>query len=304
MRVGFLGLGTMGGGMAARIHRAGFQLVVHDPAPAARVRFEGTGVRMAHGAREVADAAEVVFACLPSEHASLEAALGSDGVAGGRAVKVLVETSTLGRATVDRLAAGLAAAGIALVDAPVSGGGVGAEAGTLSMVASGPSTALARARPAIDAFAREVFHVAEEPGLAQTAKLINNMLSTTGLMAAFEGVVMGVKAGLDAQTLIEFINVSTGRNAATLDKFPAFILTRLFGGKMAIGTKDLRLYIEEAERQGVPAWLAPRALEIFEAARAAGFDRETFRIIEYMEQRAGGVVVRGRAAGAPPAGSG
>lgn len=296
-RIGFIGLGSMGGPMALRIHDAGFPLAVLDTNPDALAPFAARNVAVAANARDVADQAEIVFTCVNSREASLAVALGEAGIVHGSAVETYVDTSTIGSVTVGRIAEGLAPRKLGFLDAPISGGAAGARNGTLSTMVSGPAAALERARPAMSAFAKHIFHVAEKNGLAQVAKLINNMLSASAKIATFEGMVMGVKAGLDAQLLIDILNVSTGRNSATLDKFPQTILPRKFkaNGSMAIGLKDAELFLEEAKALEVPTWIGPRVLEMYQEAAAAGYKEfESMRMIEYVEKLAGGVVVKGR----------
>jgi 3-hydroxyisobutyrate dehydrogenase-like beta-hydroxyacid dehydrogenase len=295
-RIGFIGLGRMGGPMARRIHEAGFELTVYDIVEAAVEPFRSRGVAVATSPLDVANRSEVVFACIPSPEASLAVAFGDDGIAKGSAIQLYVECSTIGPDYIGEIAQGLAPTGIAFLDAPISGGIPGAEQGTLSTVTAGSPAALERAKPAMLAYARNIFHVADTPGPAQIAKLINNMLSTTSTIAAFEGMVFGAKAGLDVEALLDFINVSTGRNVATMQKIPASIFPRTFGGKIATGVKDLSLFMKQAEKHGINPYIAPRLQEVFRDAIAAGFDKETMRIIEYLEQRAGeGVIVKGKA---------
>jgi 3-hydroxyisobutyrate dehydrogenase-like beta-hydroxyacid dehydrogenase len=294
-RIGFIGLGRMGKPMATRIRDAGFELTVFDVVPQAMEGFRERGAHVASSPREVADRAEIVFACVPSPEASKAVALGGDGVIHGKAVAVYLECSTIGPDYMAGIAQGFAGSPIRFIDAPISGGVVGAAKGTLSVVSSGDPAALERARPAMEAYAKNVFHVADEPGPAQVAKLINNMLSTTGTIAAFEGMVLGAKAGLDVEVLLDFINVSTGRNVATMQKIPDNVLTRKFGGNVKIGTKDLGLFIKQAEKLGIVPYMAPRALQVFSDAIADGYNKETLRIIEFLEKRAGeGVVVQAK----------
>jgi 3-hydroxyisobutyrate dehydrogenase-like beta-hydroxyacid dehydrogenase len=267
-RIGFVGTGRMGGGMATRLLQAGFPLTVYDTDPAVLAPLREAGATLADGPRAVADAAEIVFASLPSPKVSR--AVGAE-IAQGRAVRVYVETSTIGTDTIAAIASTLAGPGIALVDAPISGGPPGAYAGTLSTVVAGSAAAVARIRPALDAFAKHVFVLGSEPGQAQIAKLINNLLSLAGRVIAFEGQVLGMKVGIDPVVLNDFINVSTGRNMATLDDFPSRLL-HIFrsGGKTSIGVKDTELFIAEAERLGVPLWTAPKVLELFLDGAAYG----------------------------------
>jgi 3-hydroxyisobutyrate dehydrogenase-like beta-hydroxyacid dehydrogenase len=295
-RIGVLGLGLMGAGMAARIHAKGFPLTVCDIAEERCAPFRAKGVAVACSARELADAVDIVISCLPSVAVSRQVSCGPGGIIEGKAVSLYVETGTVGTAAMVEIGDTLAKAGIATIDGPVSGGQAGADQGSLSTILAGPADAVTRFRSIAEAYASHVFVVADHPGPAQTAKLVNNMLSITGMIAAFEGMVMGAKAGLDPQTMLDIINVSTGRNSATVEKIPARILTRKFGGHIDTGVKDLGLYISESAELDVPVWMATRALEVFRAAMENGIDHETMRIIQYMEALAGGVEVKARSA--------
>jgi 3-hydroxyisobutyrate dehydrogenase-like beta-hydroxyacid dehydrogenase len=290
---GFIGLGHMGGALARRLLAAGHALIVHDLDPAARDALAARGAQAAASAREVADRAEVVFLCLPSLAATRQVA---EGLAGGSALRVVVETSTVGPASVRELAQQLAPRGVQVVDAPVSGGPRGAEAGTLAVMHAGAPEALALALPQLQAIAGRLFDVGTQPGLAQVCKLVNNAISAAGMVAACEATVLGVKAGLDAGTLLDAINASSGRNAATLDKFPKAILPGTFdyGGPMGLMLKDLSLFSEMAREQGVQDTMAPAALHAWEeAVRRTGGDSDYSMVIRHMEIDAG-VQVRPR----------
>ncbi len=296
MEIGFIGTGHMGGAMALRLIEAGYPLTVFDTNPAVLAPLQAQGGRVAGSPREVADVAEIVFACLPSREVSREVALGPDGVGEGRAVRVHVETSTIGLPTAQVIAEGLEKKGIQMLDAPVSGGPRGAHAGTLTMMTSGSQDVFERVRPVLQSIAHKVFRVGDRPGLAQVCKLVNNAISAIGMAAACEAVVTGVKAGLDATTLIEVINVSTGRNSATAEKFPTSILTRTFdyGGPLEIAVKDMHLYLELAEELGVPTWVANNAAALWQyAASQGGAKRDYTTLIQYLEKWAG-IEVKGR----------
>ena len=294
-RIGFIGLGRMGGPMSRRIHDAGLPITVYDVTEAALAPFRALNVPIAGSPREVADNAEIVVTCLPAPAVSKAVVLGEDGIAKGSAVQICMETSTIGPDYMAEIAAGLSGSKITYLDAPISGGSHGAEAGILSVVTAGDPNALKRVRPVIDCYAQKVFHVADTPGPAQVAKLINNMLSTSGTIAAFEAMVVGAKSGLDVEELLDFINVSTGRNVATMEKIPTRIFPRIFGGKIQTGQKDCALFIKQCQHLGIEPFIATRVMEVFEQAIAKGYDKETMRIIEFMEERAGGdVIVKGK----------
>ena len=288
---GFIGLGHMGGAMARRLLAAGFPLVVHDLDGGAVQALVALGARAAADAAQVAREAEAVFLCLPSVEAARSVAA---GLARGGALQVVVETSTVGPAAVRDMARLLGERGIEAVDAPVSGGPRGAEAGTLSVMHSGAPAAVQRVMPQLAAIAGKRFDVGAEPGLAQVCKLVNNAISAAGMVAACEATVVGVKAGLDADTLLAAINAGSGRNAATQDKFPMAILpgTFDFGGPMGLMLKDLSLYLEQAAAAGVPQTVAPAALRAWQqAVEHSGFDADYSRVICHLESGAG-VAVR------------
>jgi 3-hydroxyisobutyrate dehydrogenase-like beta-hydroxyacid dehydrogenase len=283
--IGFVGTGAMGGGMALCLRKAGFSLAVHDPNEAVLPPLRDAGATVFDSPRTVADHATIVFACLPSQAVSRAVAT---EVAQGQALRLYIETSTIGTATMEAVAATLRQAEIALLDAPISGGPAAARAGVLSTIISGAEADLARARPAIESYAKHVFVIGERPGQAQVAKLINNLLSSASKVVTFEGMVMAMAAGIDPMRLDDFINVSTGRNMATMDDFPSRLL-QLFRarGKKSIGTKDTELYIEEAERLGIPVWAAPSVLALHKEGAAYGVEPpDRLRLTRYVEQLA------------------
>jgi 3-hydroxyisobutyrate dehydrogenase-like beta-hydroxyacid dehydrogenase len=279
--IGFIGVGAMGGGMAHCLLKAGFPLTVFDINPAAAAMLQEAGANLASGPQAVGDVAEIVFACLPAPAASREVAA---AVACGHVVKLYIETSTIGTATMAAVEKELKAANIGLIDAPISGGPEAARSGTLSTVLSGAAADIDRVLPAIRSFAPHIFVIGDRPGQAQIAKLVNNLMSSAGKVVAFEGMVMAVAAGLDPQRVNDFVNVSTGRNMATLDAFTSRLL-QLFRsrGKKSIGTKDTELFIEEAERLGIPVWTAPSVLALHQEGGAYGIEPDAkLRLSEYV----------------------
>ena len=151
------------------------------------------------------------------------------------------------------VARGLSEHGMTLVDAPVSGGVAGAAKGTLAVMVSCPRAVFADVEPILKTFGR-IFFTGEKPGLAQTAKLANNLLAAAAIAVTSEAMAMGVKAGLDAQVLIDIFNAGSGRNSATQDKFPQAVLpgTFDFGFATGLSYKDVRLCVDESEAMGVP----------------------------------------------------
>jgi 3-hydroxyisobutyrate dehydrogenase-like beta-hydroxyacid dehydrogenase len=293
-KIGFIGLGQMGAPMAERLLDDGFVVHVFDIAPAAMRPLVERGASGAESARACAQGAEVTFACLPSPAVSRAVALGQDGIAGGAdGPGVYVEMSTIGRASVQAIADELKGRGIAVLDAPVSGGPRGARAGRLATMVAGERAAFERTRPLLETIARHVFYVGEQPGLGQIAKLANNMMSAAGMAVACEAAAMAVKAGLDARTLIDVVNASTGRNSATEDKFPHSILPRSFdyGGKLATMYKDVRLCLEEAERLGVPMWVGSSVTQLWFQAMCEGRGEDDYTTIAKTIEAWSGVVL-------------
>lgn len=152
-----------------------------------------------------------------------------------------------------------------------------------------------RAKPLLETIARNVFYIGETPGLGQVTKLANNMISAAGMAAAFEASAMAVKAGVDARVLIETINASTGRNSATLDKFPASVLTRSFdyGGKLSTMYKDVLLCLEEARRLNVPMWVGSNVVQLWFHAMTEGRGEDDYTTLIKMIENWAGVVVGG-----------
>jgi 3-hydroxyisobutyrate dehydrogenase-like beta-hydroxyacid dehydrogenase len=203
--------------------------------------------------------------------------------------------STIGSATMKRIAETLGKSGIAVLDAPVSGGPRGARAGTLSTMVAGDRNAFERTRPLLDIIARNVFYIGEEPGLGQVTKVANNMISAAGMVAAFEAAALAVKAGVDARTFIDTVNASTGRNSATMDKFPVSVLTRSFdyGGKLSTMYKDVELCLDEAKRLNVPMWLGSNVVQMWFHAMTQGRGNDDFTSLVKMIEQWAGVTVGG-----------
>jgi 3-hydroxyisobutyrate dehydrogenase-like beta-hydroxyacid dehydrogenase len=291
-RIGFVGLGQMGGPMTRRLRAAGHDLVVHDVREEAFAALVAQGAEAAGSPAEVAARTEVVLVSLPTPEVVRAVALGPNGLIHGSAIRTYVDLSTTGQAVAAEVAGALAERGIVTLDAPVSGGVRGAREGTLAVMAAGPAAALERVRPLLEVFGR-VFHVGERPGLGQLMKLANNFLSATAIVATAEAVVLGVKGGLDPAIMLAVINASTGRNTASEDKFPRQVLSGEYAAGFTTGllTKDLGLCAAAADALDVPM---PVAAEVYAEWRRAvaelGPDADIMTIVQRVE-RAGGVRV-------------
>lgn len=294
--LGFIGCGHMGGAMALRLAEAGYPLVACDPDTTRLLPLTARGATVAATPREVADRAEIVFACLPSQTISREAACGDNGVVHGKAIRIYVESSTIGQPTIAAIADRLAAANIAVLDMPVSGGPSWAREGKLTAILSGPRDARDKVAPVLAHLAGRTIVVGDRPGLAQVAKIVNNALSLTAMMITSEAMVAGVKAGIDADALIEVINAGTGRNSATVDKFPKAVLPRTFayGGPVSMGVKDMQLYCDLGRSSQATTPIGERVAELWRVITDdIGPNCDLTEMVRHFEKIAG-IEVRGR----------
>ncbi|GBD12593.1 2-(hydroxymethyl)glutarate dehydrogenase [bacterium HR24] len=297
--VGFIGLGQMGGRMARRLLARGHSLVVCDISPRALAPFREMGVPVAGSPSEVAARCQVVLASLPTPASVAEVVLGPGGLAEAMGPgSLFVDLSTTGVEVEERVARALEAKGAGCLDAPVSGGVRGADEGTLSIMAAGSREALERARPLLEVIGRHIFHVSERPGHGQAMKLINNLLSATAMAATAEAMVLAAKVGLDPETALSVLNVSSGRNTATEDKFPRSVLPRTFdyGFRAGLMHKDVALAAALARQAGVPL-VVGRAVELaWEMAVREGLAEQDFTALVTLYERWAGAVVGGREA--------
>ena len=250
MELGFIGAGRMGFHMVRRLVEAGHRVIVFDASSDAVARAQKVGAPVAASPAEVADRVETVMVSLPTPDIVQAVA---KAVSGGKKIKRFVDLSTTGATMAARIAGELKAHNIALIDSPVSGGVGGAEKGTLAVMVSGPAADIAAVEPAL-AVIGKVFRIGERAGAAQTMKLLNNYLSATAMAATAEAMVMGAKAGLDPKLMLDVINAGSGRNTASVDKYPKSIITRTFDFGFATGLmlKDVKLCLAEAAELGVP----------------------------------------------------
>jgi 3-hydroxyisobutyrate dehydrogenase-like beta-hydroxyacid dehydrogenase len=287
--VGFIGLGRMGQPMASNLIKGGYELTVYDINQRSMEDLAAKGARAASSPAAVASAVDTVLLSLPTPPIVREVALGRDGVASGTKVKTVIDLSTTGATMAREIAEALAKKGMTAVDAPVSGGVAGAVKGTLAVMVACARPLYAELEPMLKNIGK-VFHIGERPGMGQTMKLCNNLLSATAVAASSEVVVFGVKAGLDPAVMIEVINAGSGRNTATQDKFPKSILPRTFDFGFAMGLmyKDVKLCLEEAEAAGAQMWIANAVRQMWQLANhELGPDRDFTELIRVLERWAG-----------------
>jgi 3-hydroxyisobutyrate dehydrogenase len=294
-RVGFIGLGIMGKPMARNLLKAGFPLTIYARHPEKVQDVVASGAELVASSRAVAEASDVVITMLPNSPEVEEVMLGPSGVLeGARPGLIVVDMSTIAPEASQALAKRCAERGVAFLDAPVSGGSVGAEAGTLSIMAGGDAQAFEQCRPVLEAMGskEKIFYVGPS-GSGEVVKIANNLLCGAISAATAEALVLGVKAGVSAEMLAKIIGVSSGASAQLSNVFPI----RVFNGSFQPGFmtdllyKDLGLALDLGEQTGVPTEFAALSREWFEKARAAGFGREDYTaVIKLLEQQAGAQV--------------
>jgi len=255
MIVGFIGLGDMGGPIAANIAAGGHEMIVFDKA--GTDQRAPKSVKIADSVEQVAATAGTVFLCVPNGEISksiCEQIISSSD----RTTRVVVDLSTTGVEAAQGIGNLLLKEDIVYVDSPVSGGRAGASAGTITVIWGGPGELLESHRGVLESMSGNVFHVGNEPGKGQAMKLLNNFLSATAMAATSEAVIFGLSQGLEFDTIIDVLNVSTGMNTASKDKFPNRIGTGTYdaGFRSELMRKDMRLYCEGVRAAKTPATIS------------------------------------------------
>jgi 3-hydroxyisobutyrate dehydrogenase len=292
--VGFVGLGNMGRPMALNLVEHGVPLVVHDIDPAKVEPLRARGATVVESAERVGAASERSI-CMVETTAQAEAVIaGERGVIRtARPGHIVICMSTIDPLAARRLGQTLAARGIAMLDAPVSGGTERAATGELSIIAGGEAATFDACRDLFEAMGRNLFHVGPL-GAGLAMKLVNNMLIQVNRVAVAEALVLGVKAGLDPRAIYDVIRVSTGTSFAFETGVPR-ILARDFspGGTVDISYKDQELETAFAKQLGVPLILASITQQLYQMARAAGLNKEDGLSVVKVLERLAGVQVKG-----------
>ena len=285
MNVGFIGLGNLGGQLAARLLAAGFQLSVHDLDAAAVERLVAGGARRCDSPRAVAEASACVITCLPSPAAVHEVVAGADGVlAGLRPGGTWIDMSTNDRHELERLAALAAAQGIATLECPVTGGVHLAASGEITVIAGGDEGVFEAHRAVLQAMGGRVIHVGPL-GQASVIKVITNMLAFIHLVAVGEALMLAKRGGLPLATAYDVIRASSG-NSFVHETESQVILNGSYdiGFTMDLALKDLGFALELGRELDVPLELAGLVEETFERARAeyggAAWSSQVVKLLE------------------------
>src|SRR5215475_938042 len=297
MSVGFIGVGNMGNPMAGNVLKGGFPMTVFDKNPKAMANLVEAGTHGAASVRELADRSEVVMTCLPASPDVEALYLEPDGLIDlAKPGTVLIDLSSVLPSTPRKLEPRAQAKGLHFLESPVSGGVSGARAATLAVMVGGDPAVLERVRPVLRAIGPNIFHVGAV-GAGNTVKAINNMMACVNGLAMMEGLVLGVKAGLDPMTIYEVVKASSGGSKA-LERIPRALIPRNFdpGFKVALMNKDLETFNVIAKELHVPVSFSTVAQHYEQAALAAGLgEQDTSVALTIIERLAATQVPRGEA---------
>ena len=294
-RIGFIGLGAMGGNMARRLASLGFTIAGYDISAANAKRSGDAGVKIVDSPAMAADGADFVLSSVPDPAAIRRAYLGPDGVLTRvRKGAVLIDLSTIDPATWREVAAAAAKQGADCLDAPVSGGPADAGSGKLLFLIGGEASVLERARPVLEALGPAINHVGPL-GTGLVVKLVNNVMSVCNVVVAAEAMVLGVKAGIEPQALYDMLKDSGGRSHHFTKRFPN-VLADDFAPYFSINLsrKDIGLALDMAAELGVPMLAAGAVKQVYEAARAAGLGGEDMAAVTKLYEAWAGVKVRAK----------
>jgi len=288
-KIGYIGLGLMGKSMARNILKSGFPLVVHNRSCAAVDELVKEGAQSASSPCEVAAQVDVVFTNLPDSSDVEQVVLGVHGIIeGALAGLIFVDNSTIKPATSRKIAAVLDKKGVMSLDAPVSGGDIGAKEGTLSIMVGGPTYALEKVMPILKAIGKTITHIGDA-GTGQIAKAANQVMVAAQMVALGELLILVQKSGADPQKVVQAIRGGAAQ-CWTLDVKPA----RLFSGnrqpgfKASLQAKDLNIVMETAREYGVPLPMTAVNAQLFNAMVSIGLGNlDNSAIISVIEDLAG-----------------
>lgn len=289
MDTGFIGIGQMGRHMARHILEAGHKLTVHDVVKEAAKPLLEKGAEWADTPEEVAARCQLVITSLPTPKGVEQVVYGENGLKSGwKSGDIYIDMSTNSPTTIRKIADDAQAMGVSVLDAPVSGGTKGAEAGTLAIMVGGEAAALEKARGVLETMGQKIFPVGDA-GCGNVTKLVNNMISLACNSISAEGFVLGVKAGIDPEVLLEIIKVSTGNNWCA-QQYPASTFKGNFepGFKVNLAYKDIGLALQCGEEYGVPLPVGIAVKKDLEETIEAGYgDKGVDAVILPLEETAG-----------------
>ena len=276
MKIGFIGLGRMGKHMATNVVKAGFETYVNDLVPELVDQLVALGAKKCATNQELAGSVDVDFTMLPNGAIVESVMCGPQGVlAACKPGTIIVDMSSVAPATTQKMAEIAAKTGVKYIDAPVSGGTAGAEAGTLTIMVGAEKETFDRVEPVLQAIGKRIYHIGGV-GMGDAMKIVNNMLLGANMASLAEALVLGAKCGLDADTMYDIISTSSGNSYALTAKMKKFIMADNYepGFAMDVQYKDLTLAQEASRATRTPIPMANTCISIYEQARAAGHGGE------------------------------
>ena len=290
LKVGFIGIGVMGGPMALNILKGGHPLTVYDVNPEAIARLTKAGAKAAGSPREVGAASDVVVTMLPEPAHVEQVVLGANGVAEGlRKGGVVIDMSTIDPRTSQRVGAELRRRGFHMVDSPVGKTSEHAETGTLTLMVGGEPEVIERVKPVLNRMGNETYYCGG-PGMGHAMKITNNLLATAIMVANTEALAIGIKSGLTLELMTEVMRTTMAWNNQLAIALPkkAFIGDDSPGFTVKLAAKDVRLAAELAEAQGFEALVGRATQATLERAMAKGFgERDTAALMRIREDELG-----------------
>jgi len=287
MKIGFIGLGIMGYAMASKLIENGYDLIVYDVNPRALDKTVQKGATQADSPDDVGSRTAVSFLSLPTPQTVMDVVNGSNGVLNGaNSGHIIVDLSTTDPHTIQSLAINSHSKDVILLDAPISGGVIGAEKGTLAIMVGGDETAFHAVRPILSCLGKNIFY-AGDSGKGASAKLVNNYLAAANMSVIAEGLVLGRKLGLDVNTLFEILSAGSGNSFQLQYRFKNHIASRNFepGFSIDLMIKDLGLAIAAGEKAEVPMILGHVVKQLYEIASMKGLGgQDTSGIVNIMEE--------------------
>ena len=293
MKIGFIGTGQMGRHMSRRLLEAGYKITVHDLNKEAAEPLLKAGAAWADNPGEISKLCRVVITSLPKPEDVEQVVYGKNGLMRGwRAGDIYIDMSTNSPSLIRRIVADAEAKGVSVLDAPVSGGVKGAEAGTLTIMVGGNAESLEKVRKVLEAMGQKIFAVGPA-GNGNVVKLVNNLISLTCNSASAEGFALGVKAGIDPALLLEIIKVSTGDNWCAR-QYPNTVFKNNFepGFKISLAYKDINLALDLGKENGVPLPVGTAVRQDLEDTIAAGWQDKGVDAVILPRESSAGIKVR------------
>ena len=290
MKVGFIGLGVMGGPMALNILKGGHQLTVYDRSADALARLTAAGAKAAASPSEVAAASDIVVTMLPEPQPVEQVVLGSDGIAAGmQQGGLVIDMRSIDPVTSQRVGRALKALGLALVDSPVGKTSEHAASGTLTLMVGGEPADIERAMPVLKCMGTDTF-LCGGPGMGHAMKITNNLLATSIMVANTEVLAIGIKAGLQLALMMDVMKTTMAFNHQLYVAMPkkAFQGDDSPGFMVKLAGKDVRLAVELAKAYGFDALVGRAAQESLERAAKMGYaERDTAALMKIREDELG-----------------